>query len=404
MISYIKDKMSMAAEFISIMNKQQFEEPKPPYQKRFMDATHHLFELARNIRKINVELSQLDKNKNIPLESLDSLSYRFYDLNFASFEPFDILLEEAKAELGLNQFTGVLSLLVIEMKAFIDEYKAHKEWYDMQCSFEYQFSVFAKDAHASGIKEIEKMMTELPAARLELAITKQLKSVYAHFDKYPTEHNERKEAYVTENLIEFTGYQLGPSVKDLVLERHENASNRLSNLEFKLTCAINTCFPRMDKSRVEFKDLAFGLFAKLYDKLNEYLLLANRHNYSCSDEVQSDNKLYFIGILDALYHKCNGVVFEGTRMRDYLEVLNLSSAKYGLRIRENKIGHACALIYALYSSSSEDKGYLAGWESKIVTQLGIDPATYKQRKSDIKNGQASGSVMDFYDSIVEMLA
>ena len=27
----------------------------------------------------------------------------------------------------------------------------------------------------------------------------------------------------------------------------------------------------------------------------------------------------------------------------------------------------------------------------------------KQRKSDIKNGQASGSVMAFYDSIVEML-
>ena len=37
MISYIKDKMAMAAEFISIMNKQQFEEPKPPYQKRTDD-------------------------------------------------------------------------------------------------------------------------------------------------------------------------------------------------------------------------------------------------------------------------------------------------------------------------------------------------------------------------------
>lgn len=121
-------------------------------------------------------------------------------------------------------------------------------------------------------------------------------------------------------------------------------------------------------------------------------------------EMLPASKLYFTSILEALYHKCDGVIFEPASMRDYLETLNLSVAGHDLRIKENKIGHACALVYALYNASSEDKRYLAGWEPQIITQLGIDPATYKQRKSDIKNGQASGSVMNFYDSIVEMLA
>lgn len=97
MISYIKEKMAMAAEFMSILTEKQAEEPKPPYKKQFMDATHTLFELARHLRQINEKLSQLDKGKDITLGELKSLSSCFKDLNDAKLEPFDILLEEAMA-------------------------------------------------------------------------------------------------------------------------------------------------------------------------------------------------------------------------------------------------------------------------------------------------------------------
>lgn len=90
-------------------------------------------------------------------------------------------------------------------------------------------------------------------------------------------------------------------------------------------------------------------------------------------------------------------------MKEYLEVFNIGASYKTLKIKDNKIGHACAIIYALYMHSSEDRAYLEGWEPKIVDKLKIDPSTYKQRKSDIKNEQASGRVMDFYKSIVNML-
>ena len=163
MISYIKEKMAMAAEFISILTEKQAEEPKTPYKKQFMDATHTLFELARHLRQINEKLSLLDKDKDITLEELKSLSCCFNDLNDAKLEPFDILLEEAMAESGLKQYTGVLRLLGIEMFAFIHEYTRHKEWYDMQCSFEHQFSLYAKKAYTDGIGKVEKILAELPA-------------------------------------------------------------------------------------------------------------------------------------------------------------------------------------------------------------------------------------------------
>lgn len=403
MISYIKEKMAMAAEFISILTEKQAEEPKPPYKKQFMDATHTLFELARHLRQINEKLSLLDKDKDITLEELKSLSCCFNDLNDAKLEPFDILLEEAMAESGLKQYTGVLRLLGIEMFAFIHEYTRHKEWYDMQCSFEHQFSLYAKKAYTDGIGKVEKILAELPAAKMEIAITKQLKSVYEHFEKYPDKDNESKARSVTLNLLDSTGYNLGPIVNDLVLERHQDACDRLRQLEDELRYSINKCLPHMDRSHFEFKGVTFGLFAKLYDKVKAYSMLVGEHKCNYSDEMLPASKLYFTSILEALYHKCDGVIFEPASMRDYLETLNLTVASHGLKIKENKIGHACALVYALYNASSEDKRYLAGWEPQIITQLGIDPATYKQRKSDIKNGQASGSVMAFYDSIVGML-
>jgi hypothetical protein len=100
----------------------------------------------------------LDKGKDITLGELKSLSSCFKDLNDAKLEPFDILLEEAMAESGLKQYTGVLRLLGIEMPAFIHEYTLHKEWYDMQCSFEHQFSLYAKKAYTDGIGKVEKIL------------------------------------------------------------------------------------------------------------------------------------------------------------------------------------------------------------------------------------------------------
>ena len=111
----------------------------------------------------------------------------------------------------------------------------------------------------------------------------------------------------------------------------------------------------------------------------------------------------FTDILKPLYKKCNGTIFESAEMRDYLEILNICIANKTLKIKENKIEYACTVIYAIYTHSSEDRSYLEGWEPKIVEKLKIDPNTYKQRKSDIKNGQASESLLSFYNRLYKIL-
>jgi hypothetical protein len=129
----------------------------------------------------------------------------------------------------------------------------------------------------------------------------------------------------------------------------------------------------------------------------------NKFKCNSSGELPEDGNLYFTDVLKPLYEKCNGVIFESTDMRDYLEILNICISQKTLKIKENKIGHACAVIYALYTHSSEDRSYLDGWESRIVEKLKIDPNTYKQRKSDIKNGQASESLLSFYNGLSKIL-
>ena len=101
--------------------------------------------------------------------------------------------------------------------------------------------------------------------------------------------------------------------------------------------------------------------------------------------------------------KWDEAIFEPAEMRDYLEILNICISQKTLKIKENKIRHPCAVIYALYTHSSEDRSYLDGWESRIVEKLKIDPNTYKQRKSDIKNGQASESLLSFYNGLSKIL-
>ena len=65
-------------------------------------------------------------------------------------------------------------------------------------------------------------------------------------------------------------------------------------------------------------------------------------------------------IIKPLYEKCNGVIFESADMKEYLEVFNIGASYKTPKIKDNKIGHACAIIYALYMYSSEDRAYLEG--------------------------------------------
>ena len=72
----------------------------------------------------------------------------------------------------------------------------------------------------------------------------------------------------------------------------------------------------------------------------------------------------------------------------------------------NKKGYTTQNDYETFRSSwtPENRSYLDGWEPRIVEKLKIDPSTYKQRKSDIKNGQASESLLSFYNGFIKMLA
>ena len=379
-------------------------EPKPePYQKKFMEASKTLFDIARKLREINETISLYKTYEDLSMEDLRKVCSLYYDLKFMNFEPFDILIEEAHVEAGDKSLIGVMRLLGIEIKTFRSNYRYNVDWYNRQCSFEFLYERIARERYTTGPERIEKAMAEYIAAQKEFAFYHYLSEAHFNRDGLSDEENEKRYEFCRDKILEISKHPLVSKDREYIKEQEEKFGRNLFHASNVLREEILKCYFFSKDFREEFKGITFDIFYKIYDLCNRFSVEVNQFKCNSSGELPEDGNLYFTEILKPLYEKCNGVIFEPADMRDYLEILNICVSQKTLKIKENKIGYACAVIYALYTHSSEDRSYLDGWESRIVDKLKIDPSTYKQRKSDIKNGQASESLLGFYNGLTKIL-
>lgn len=406
MKSFIEKHIGRAINYLKHSPQPEpVEEPETePYQKRFMEASKTLFDIARKLREINETISQYKTDEDLSIEDLRKVCNLHYDLTRIKFEPFDILIEEAFVEAGGKSLIGVMRLLGIEINAYCSRYGRFAHWYNRQCSFEYLYEGIARERYASGPERIEKALAEYMAVYKEYALLHYLyEAKYDNSDELSVDEYQKRYEFCRDKILEITNYPLVSKDREYIREQKESLGSKLSRKSNKLHEEIHGCYLYNYDIREVFKDITFDVFRKIYDLCNMFSEYVNKFKCNSSGELPEDGNLYFTDVLKPLYEKCNGVIFESTDMRDYLEILNICISQKTLKIKENKIGHACAVIYALYTHSSEDRSYLDGWESRIVEKLKIDPNTYKQRKSDIKNGQASESLLSFYNGLSKIL-
>ena len=379
-------------------------EPEPePYQKKFMEASKTLFDIARKLREINETISLYKTYEDLSMEDLRKVSDLHYELKSLKFEPFDILIEEAFVEAGGKSLLGVMRLLGIETKAFMLKYRYNAEWFDHQCSFEALYERIARERFSAGPARVEKAMREYLEASKEFAFYYYLTDAHLNRDGLSHEENEKRYEFCRDKVLEISGHPLISKDKEYLSDQKAKFSHDMIYAGNALREEVCNCYFFNEDFSKEFKGITFGVFREIYNLCSMFSEYVNKFKCNSTGELPEDGKLYFTDILKPLYEKCNGVIFEPADMRDYLEILNICVSQKTLKIKENKIGYACAVIYALYTHSSEDRSYLDGWESRIVDKLKIDPSTYKQRKSDIKNGQASESLLGFYNGLTKIL-
>ena len=406
MKSFIEKHVGRAIDYLKHGSQPKpAEEPETePYQKRFMEASKTLFDIARKLREINETISQYKTDEDLSIEDLRKVCNLHYDLTRIKFEPFDILIEEAFVEAGGKSLIGVMRLLGIEINGYCSRYGRFAHWYNRQCSFEYLYERIARERYASGPERIEKALAEYIAVYKEYALLHYLyEAKYDNSDKLSVDEYQKRYEFCRDKILEITNYPLVSKDREYIREQKESLGSKLSRKSNKLHEEIHGCYLYNYDFREVFKDITFDVFRKIYDLCNMFSQHVNRFKCNSPGELAEDGNLYFMDIIKPLYEKCNGVIFESADMKEYLEVFNIGASYKTLKIKDNKIGHACAIIYALYMHSSEDRAYLEGWEPKIVDKLKIDPSTYKQRKSDIKNGQASESLLSFYNGLSKIL-
>lgn len=106
MKSFIEKHIGRAIEYLKHGSQleqpaEPAEEPEPePYQKKFMEASKTLFDIARKLREINETISLYKTYGDLSMEDLRKVSNLLYELKSIKFEPFDILIEEAYVEAG----------------------------------------------------------------------------------------------------------------------------------------------------------------------------------------------------------------------------------------------------------------------------------------------------------------
>lgn len=407
MKTFIETQIDKAIDYLKHGSKtQEPEEPEEekPYQKTFMEASKTLFNIARKLREINEVISQYKTDEDLSMEDLHKICNLYQDLKSLKFEPFDILVEEALVEAGGKSLVGVMRLLGIEIKIFRTKYRSDVNWFNRQSSFELLYERIAREKYTKGMARIESVMSDYIEAFQEYALYRYIYDARLINDGLPNKEHENRYEFCRDKVLEISNHQLISKDYEYIAEQKEKLGNKLSHADRVMRETMFGCYISNMEFREKFEGITFDVFVKLNNLCNMFAEYVNKFKCNSTGELPEDGSLYFTDILKPLYEKCNGSIFEPAEMRDYLEILNICIANKTLKIKENKIGYACAVIYAIYTHSSEDRSYLEGWEPKIVEKLKIDPNTYKQRKSDIKNGLASESLLGFYNGLVKMLA